>query len=402
VPPFSPARNYVPAVDTLHLHLTPAAPDPAEIFPVAVAWEPLGVRRASALPRYQVGRFTLTQIPAPHTHYALAYQVTRAGFAPPLGVLYLDQKPTLPTARGLLPFQFSNAALYADWSPVFTDFLRVAGLQFHNYTQLHIALDTTTDLVTGVRSLHARADVAKGRGVTKMLEITAHEAGHASTPGLYFGASTSDRRTVFYQKTDEATRAGKSYILAHHAANGLGPGPVWRSELRMRHGAFSKRTTGYVTESGEYVSAHRYPALPTEISPEYARFSTVEAHDVELARLGCPAYLVTLFQKFTNLDFRLLDNAHVSRCTPLPVFDFAKYQKEIIAVKEPRHFPTAEPNAAAKRREIEAPLRSYKATRNPAFLRAALELAEAYGMRAEHATLLARYNVEAESELAAL
>lgn len=394
-----PIKNYVPVLDTLHLNLTRNLNPTPLVFQNHNPVDLLKVNRATAQASYQSDGVVLAQVQHNTPHFHLAYAAKVNGST--IGTLFLDRKAGFNNQQHLAPFHLNNSALYTNWVPLLTNFMEAFELTISTYAQVHIALDTNQNIVNQFFKLqdNPRFVMNHGRQLSDSVDtLGKRKAGGKREDMLIIGSSKSAKQTAVYNKTQEITdKSGKSYITAHHAANGLDTTQdVYRVELRLSNDAFKAYSSLYVNEDGERLTKYKMKrqSLAEAAVSTYQPKTAIVGTALDYTQLTNADYLVSLFALYNNLDFRHNDNKNITRCTRFHFIDFNKYKKDLV-MKHTDYKDSMTNNFRIQKQSLESQIDLFKRTANPVFLEAAAAYAAEFRLEAHLAKLISQYNINA-------
>lgn len=392
-------KNYVPALDALHLNLTTdLTPDKSFELSSHGAIDFQTINRYTALDTYYSDGYELRRIKRRDLHYHLNYAVVINEIE--LAVIKLDRRISFTNQQHIIPFHLNNRALYTvNWIPLVTNFLAAWELKVADYTRVDIALDTNEDAIKYFYKLQDSPKFVMTQGRKLMDDVATRgkrRAGGAREDSLYIGSAKSARQTIIYGKSEQVAATGKEYITEYHAANGLDiTKNITRIELSASNDIFTKYTSLYINEDGEPLSKYKHKRQPLEEisdSTFTARTDIITAQ-LDYTRMRDANYLVSLFAEFTNLDFRHNDNANISRCTRYAFIDFNKYPAEEI-MKTTNTKDSKHNDFRAQKQSIESQLVLFKETGNPLLLEAVATYATAYNLRPHLSQLIRLYRLD--------
>jgi hypothetical protein len=378
--------KYVISLDSLEVQYA-HQPKRVDFFtPSAPTFDLFTLVPDTAPATYEQAGFTFKRLNRPG-RYRLAYAVEYVG--EPFATIHLLPTSHATSLQGkpLILTKFAKSLLYsADLRPRANLFTEAFSLRENNVTYYELALDTNTDANSlFYKWFHSPRlhFMSRDRATEKILEVaTLYRTGERES-AYYVG--NDSRRTgvvvVFYCKTKAETNGVgyESFIKAHHAANGLDVNElVYRAEVRVPRKAMCRVRSWWVSGTSK-LSNEQYKNLSQAGRAGYTKQTDTQARPVTLADLTTQVKMLELFKlDFTSMiDFRMSNREDVAKCQKLNLVDFSQVSsyKFITNTK-----PSANLDMNFEKMEIKNSLKSYKYSKKPEYLQAAVAAAEAYGL----------------------
>ena len=339
MPSHAPKDQFTISIDALQIQY---CHPPLTAFN-SVQFDLTQLNQYDAEPTYTKGATTLTQLPddkgnrAYHLHYSIDVNGKHIGT--------IDVNPVRAAyASGLVLFTAANHLLYTngfllDIIQFTTDF----NLQFHNYSKLDIAIDTTADVMKrfehcffNSKDFHfhhnkKQIDRINTFGTIDRKGVTNHT--------IYLARNVTGRSFKLYNKSIEILEnSHKQYITDYHKANGLDMDKdIWRLELSITNKAIKKYSRDYLLKSdaNTVIKYNKYAMLTTSEKLLYEADPKHKDYEPIFSQLQDAEHLLSIFKHYTKglAEFRKKDDSNITRCTSVPLVRLGNNVKPLTAIE---------------------------------------------------------------------
>ena len=340
---------------------------------------------------YQSNGFTvkkeISNNPAYHIQFWIYYAKHR------LATLYSNPTKGYGYSKHLRPLHVENSALYTmDFARLIPQFLEAFDLTVNNVSLLDLIIDNQQrnpyDIIQLLIQDSDNYQIVK-------LKNDAGFYGHGPidiksnsiTGTVYKGNDDKKVITRIYNKTSELLEKEKPEINKWQRANGLtSEEDIWRTEVSVRTNAFATYKPLAVTEDGELTTLHRLDNNEFSKASKAVKITEKTKLDIDISRLNDKAYLVSLIERFSNIDIRRKDATRITNCTKVPLFDFSIYGKGELNTVVTQTINMSE--KINEKKFIKHALETYKSTGSLAYLDIARDTAERNDLFADMAILI--------------
>ena len=347
----------------------------------------LNILNSDCKESYQSNGFNLKKEASNNPVYHIQFGIYHAKQR--LGTLCSHPTKGYGYSKHLRPLYVENSALYTmDFAQLIPELLLAFDLTINNITQIDFIADNQQrnpyELIQTLVQDSANYQIVKLKNDKSFYGFGPINLEEGSISGSVYKGDSKKVRARIYNKTDENE---KPDIDNWHKTNGLtGKEDIWRYELSVRANAFAKYKPYAVTEDGEKITLYRLDNNEFSKTTKAIKITEKTKLDIDISRLSEKAYLVSLLERFNNIDIRRKDASRLSRCSKVPLFDFSIYGKGELNTTVTQTISMSE--KIKEKKLMKSLLERFKKTSRLGCLEEARDIAESEDLYGELASLI--------------